>query len=119
MLQNKKKRYTERRGCDYFEWHDEPFNPQARKVIKDLQDENGSLKIENAALKCGICDRTKHDEFHEIELECAHLRSEIKVAKDIGGNYKWKLQFCMLMVAGNWLILLILLLTAFAIGSKH
>ena len=81
-----------------------------------MQDENGSLKIENAALKCGICDRTKHDEFHEIELEYAHLRYEIKVAKDVGGNYKWKLQFCMLMFVVNWLILL---LTALTIGSKH
>ena len=84
-------------------------------MIKELQEENNSLKVENQSLKCGVCDRTKHAEFIEIELECKNLRREIKVAKELGGNYKWKMLFCMVMLAINWFVFV---LTAMAISSK-
>ena len=40
-----KKKYGEIRGCDYFEWHDQPFEPQAIKVIKELQEKKLEAKV--------------------------------------------------------------------------
>ena len=62
-----------------------------------------------------LYDRTKHIDFTEMELECANLRRKIKVAKELGGNYKWKMLFCMVMLAINWFVFV---LTAMAISSK-
>ena len=98
-LWQKKRRYSERRGCNYFESYNEQFTPQARKVIKDLQEENASLKVDIEALKCTVCNRMKHAEFSELELECANMRREIKDVKELGGKYKWKMMFCIVILA--------------------
>ena len=46
-----------------------------------------------------MCHRTKHTEFSKLELECANLRREIKYVKELGGKYKWKMMFCIVILA--------------------
>ena len=63
------------------EWHDEPFNAQASKVIKELQEENVKLKYENAALKSLGGDIIQLDELSKLDLQFGQLRREIKIHK--------------------------------------
>ena len=84
-------------------------------MIKELQEKNDNLKVVNQSLKCAVCDRTKHAEFSELEMEYANLRREIKDVKELGGKYKWKMMFCIVMLTINWLVLV---LTTVASSSK-
>ena len=74
----KNRRFGDIIGCEYFEWHNEPFDAQEAKVIKELLVENGNLKIENTTLKSFGGDRNKQEELSELELEFAELKREIK-----------------------------------------
>ena len=102
------RRFGDRIGCQYFEWHDEPFDAQATKVIKELLEENGNLKFENAKLKSFGGDRKKQEEFSELELEFTQLKREIKNSREVGQNYKWKMWFSVVII--NWCLLFVVMI---------
>ena len=91
-----------RRGCNYFEWHDDPFHPQAMKVIKELRNEVSNLKYENEQLKCIYGDRSKNIEIHKMEVECRELRRKIKAVKDENGKNRCKVWFLGATLFINW-----------------
>ena len=52
-----------------------------------------------------VCDGTNYGDFSEIEVECLHLRNEIKAARDLCGKYKWKMGFACVILVMNWFVL--------------
>ena len=91
-----------RRGCNYFEWHDDPFHPQVVKLIKELHNKVGNFKYENKLLKSIYGDRSKNIEIYKMEVECRELWRKIKAVKDENGKNKCKVWFLGATLFINW-----------------
>ena len=104
-----KTRGRNKRGCNYFEWHDNSFHPQANKVIKELHSEVSNLKIENEQLKFTYYDRSINGEFHKLEVECEELRRKMKAISDENGKNKCQVWFLGATLIFNWALILCIL----------